>query len=57
MTLMKKIYFSFLIFLSFLIIGLSLYYGLNTNKVVTNKNTSPLNNVENQETLSLLEKD
>ncbi|AYJ01502.1 IMP dehydrogenase [Candidatus Phytoplasma ziziphi] len=56
MTLMKKIYFSFLIFLSFLIIGLSLYYGLNTNKVVTNKNTSPLNNVENQETLSLLEK-
>ncbi|WP_238055078.1 hypothetical protein [Candidatus Phytoplasma ziziphi] len=56
MTLMKKIYFSFLIF-KFLIIGLSLYYGLNTNKVVTNKNTSPLNNVENQETLSLLEKD
>ncbi|MGM1458991.1 MAG: AAA family ATPase, partial [Columbia Basin potato purple top phytoplasma] len=56
MTLWKKIYFGFLVFLSFLIIGLSLYYGLNTNKVVTNNNTSPLNNVENQETLSLLEK-
>uniref|UniRef100_UPI002551BCAE hypothetical protein n=1 Tax=Candidatus Phytoplasma sp. AldY-WA1 TaxID=2852100 RepID=UPI002551BCAE len=49
----KKLYFSFLVCFSLLIIGLSLYYGL---KKPNNNTSSPVNNIQNQETLSLLEK-
>jgi cell division protease FtsH len=52
MALFKKLYFSFLIFCSLLVIGLSLYYGL---KKPNNNASSPVNNVENKETLNLLE--
>ncbi len=44
MALVKKLYFSFLIFCSFLVMGLSLYYGLKK----PNNNATP--DVPNQET-------
>ncbi|PQP79760.1 hypothetical protein C6B37_01265 [Candidatus Phytoplasma phoenicium] len=54
MTLLKKIYFTFLVFLGLVIIGVSLYYGLNNNNKITNNKT--LHNSENQQTLAFVEK-
>ncbi|PQP79477.1 hypothetical protein C6B37_01820 [Candidatus Phytoplasma phoenicium] len=54
MTLLKKIYFTFLVFLGLIIIGVSLYYGLNNNNKITNNKT--LHHSENQQTLAFVEK-